>query len=56
MGQTLSVACMYSEYLCNIGIRNIAASTTEFHDRERTRIFFGHYPAGSSVRCWQHIH
>lgn len=50
------VVCMYSQKLCNLGIQTVADANVEPHDRERVKVYFGHYPSGSSIRAWQHIH
>jgi len=52
MMKMMMFPCMYCQWWGDIGINIIAASTTKFHDWERTKVFYGHYPAGSSVRCW----
>jgi hypothetical protein len=54
--RTVLFPCMYSSTLCDIGMLRIATTTSEFHDEERSKAFFGHYPAGSSFRIWQHIY
>ena len=43
------------KYICDIVVTNMATATNEFTNTERERVFFGHYPSGSSVRCWQHF-
>lgn len=33
----------------------MAGSNVSNNSREREQVYFGHYPAGSSFRNWQHI-
>jgi hypothetical protein len=47
--------CMYWQWWGDIGGTRVAWSTSEYHDWERTKVFYGHYPSGSSIRCWQHM-
>ena len=47
--------CMYWRWWGDIGGTRVAWTTSEFHDWERTKVFYGHYPSGSSIRCWQHM-
>ena len=46
---------MYCRWWGDIGGTRVAWTTSEFHDWERTKVFYGHYPSGSSIRCWQHM-
>lgn len=39
---------------CQVGVAFIASQTFKPINFDRLRAFFGHYPAGSSVKCWQH--
>ena len=50
--------CAYNPYVCNYLMTFVAASTNEYNDWERSKVFFGrdHYPAGSSIRCWHHLY
>jgi hypothetical protein len=34
----------------------IATTTNEHSDYERSKIYFGHYPKGSSIRCWHYLY
>jgi len=34
----------------------IATTTNEHSDYERSKVYFGHYPKGSSIRCWHYLY
>lgn len=51
-GEPLKMICVYSPSLCDIGIKVISDSNTDSHDQERKKVYMGHYPSGSSIRCW----
>ena len=53
--RALFFPCFYSEKQCNIGMNIISQTTSRYNDHDRLKAFIGHYPAGSSIRCWQHI-
>lgn len=51
---TFDVGCTYKplKYWCDFGVGNMATSTHEYTNDERSKVFFGHYPRGSSIRAW----
>lgn len=44
---------MFTE-TCQMGVAFIASNTFKPINFDRLRAFFGHYPAGSSIKCWKH--
>lgn len=55
MGYGFKYACGYFPAFCEVGMALIAQSTNEFNDKDRLKVFFGHYPGGSSYRSWSYI-
>jgi len=43
------------KYIADMCVENMASSSREYTDDERGKVFFGHYPKGSSIRAWQHL-
>lgn len=48
----LAFGCRYSTWLCDLGVHIVSDSNTDSHDPERKKVYFGHYPSGSSIRNW----
>ena len=48
----LKYLCFYAQSACNSLIGLIANEHFDEEDLERERVYFGHYPAGSSFKNW----
>lgn len=55
---SFNIGCTYNpmKYICDEMVRNMATTSHEFTDYERGKVFFGHYPRGSSIRAWHHLY
>jgi len=52
------IGCTYQpmRFFCEIMVSHMATTKSEFTDDERSKVFFGHYPKGSSIRAWNHMY
>jgi len=53
--KALRILCIYSQGTCNQIMTYFANEHFEEEDLERERVYFGHFPAGSSLRTWEHM-
>jgi lysosomal acid lipase/cholesteryl ester hydrolase len=54
-GYGFKYVCGYVPSFCEWAMTFIAQTTNEFNDKERMKVFFSHYPAGSSYKAWSYI-
>lgn len=52
----IGYGCAYNKPACDYVMTFIASTTNEHSDYERTKIYFGHYPKGSSIRTWHYLY
>lgn len=52
----IGYGCAYGKPGCDWMMTQIATTTNEHSDYERTKIYFGHYPKGSSIRTWLYLY
>jgi hypothetical protein len=55
LGKGIKYVCGYMPDLCEFVNSYISQTTNEYNDPERMKVFFSHYPAGSSFKAWSYI-
>jgi hypothetical protein len=52
----IGYGCAYNKPACDYFMTYIASTTNHHSDYERSKIYFGHYPKGSSIRTWLYLY
>ena len=47
--------CIYAQGTCNYVLSYLANEHFDEEDLERERVYFGHFPSGSSLKTWVHM-